>query len=341
MTYAIVQRYRGLATPAVTRANASLQQKMEPMSLPDLHLDVRPLPPSARHRQIFELFASLHDGQALIVTSDHEPRPLRAEFDRLHGSQFVWMQRQLGDGRWEVRLCRSRVVAPGSAIEATLLRSVVFAQGNHGILQELAYYSRRVAIKRHHCVAEQGVLWPYVGVVESGIVQAQLMTSAGREQAMYDVLPGDLFAETAFFDRGHMSLRHVALTADTVVLLLPTERLRAGAERDHAIRQRLEETAAQHTRAILGRFAAQLSLPTMARVVQVLLPYANPTPGLVEALAPLPKMTQVEIAASAGTGKEVVSRALAELEALGAVRRESGHIVKLDRAKLTDIIERA
>jgi uncharacterized protein (DUF2249 family)/CRP-like cAMP-binding protein len=340
MTYAILStilRHGGTRRDPDQRFPAT---KVDPIQHPDLQLDVRSLPPPERHRRIFALFASLHDGQALILISDHEPRPLRAEFNRVHGTQFVWMQRQLGDGRWEVRLCRPRAVGPDAAIEAGLLRSTVFSQANQNVLQELAHYSRRVAIKRHHCVAEQGVLWPYVGVVETGIVQAQLTTAAGREQAMYDVLPGDLFAETAFFDRGHMSLRHIALTADTVVLLLPTERLRDVAERDHTIRQRLEETAAQHTRATLGRFEAQLSLPTMLRVAQVLLPYAAPALGLTEALAPLPKMTQVELAASAGAGKEVVNRALAELEVLGAVRRDGGHVVKLDRAKLVDVIER-
>lgn len=40
-------------------------------------------------------------------------------------------------------------------------------------------------------------------------------------------------------------------------------------------------------------------------------------------------MTEVEIAASAGTMKEMVSRALAGLEAMRAIRRAGGHIVKL------------
>ena len=46
-------------------------------------------------------------------------------------------------------------------------------------------------------------------------------------------------------------------------------------------------------------------------------------------------MTQGEIATSAGTVKEVVNRALSELEAEGAVRRAGGRITMLDRAKLS------
>ncbi|HEY1654477.1 MAG TPA: DUF2249 domain-containing protein [Candidatus Tumulicola sp.] len=306
----------------------------------DVHLDVRSIPPPQRHRQIFALFASLRDGQALLITSDHEPRPLRAEFDRLHGIGFGWAQRQLGDGRWEVRIVRSHELAPDSPIESTLIRSSVFADIPRAGVLDLSHYVRRAAIKRHHCVAEQGVLWPYVGVVESGIVQTQLITAGGREQAIYDVLPGEIFGETALFDRGHMALRYIALTADTVVLLLPIERVRALADGDRSVRRRLQEAAAQHTRAILKRFSAQVSLSATARVATVLLPYASPEPGLADALDPLPAMTQVELATCAGTVKEVVSRAVAELEIAGALLRDGGHIAKLDRDKLLKEAER-
>lgn len=307
---------------------------------PALHLDVRSIPLPERHPQIFVLFGSLSVGQTLVLISDHEPRPLRAEFDRKQQGRFGWVQRQLGDGRWEVRIVRKLDFAASSAIAAALFRSPVFAELPQVELEGLAHYVRRAAIKRHHCVTEQGVLWPYVGIVASGIVQAQLTTTVGREQAMYDVLPGEVFAETALFDGGHICLRHIALTADTAVLLLPVERLRALADHHRIVASRLEEAAAQHTRAILGRFAAQISLSATARVAMVLLPYASPALGLTDALAPLRMMTQVEIASSAGTVKEVVSRALAELGAMGALLRDSGHIVKLDRGKLVDAIKR-
>jgi DNA-binding GntR family transcriptional regulator len=51
-------------------------------------------------------------------------------------------------------------------------------------------------------------------------------------------------------------------------------------------------------------------------------------------------MTQIELAAAAGTVKEVVNRALAELEDSGAILRDGGHIVKLDRDKLVSEVSR-
>jgi uncharacterized protein (DUF2249 family)/CRP-like cAMP-binding protein len=343
MTYGIVSAYGVPVDPAATHACAALREKADSMLIPDLDLDVRSIPPAKRHPKIFALFASLRAGQTLVLISDHEPRPLRAEFEQTQPGLFTWDQRRLGDGRWETRIARAASCSPLSGdVQATLLRSVI-GKAPGSALGDLAHYVRRAAIKRHHCVAEQGVLWPYVGIVESGIVQAQLVTQIGREQAMYDVLPGELFAETALLDRGHVALRHVALTADTVVLLLPIERMRALADRDLAIAHRpspIEETAAQHTRAILARFAAQIALSSTARVASILLAYAGPMPGLTSALDPLPTMTQVELATSAGTVREMVSRALAELETIGAVHREAGHLVQLDRSKLIEAIER-
>ena len=123
---------------------------------------------------------------------------MRAEFDRKHEGRFAWVQRQLGDGRWEVQIVRTLDFASSSAIAAGLRRSLIFTQVPSAALQDLSHYVRRAAITRHHCVvAEQGVLWPYVGIVASGIVQAQLITTVGRDQAMYG-LPGEVLQEPRF-----------------------------------------------------------------------------------------------------------------------------------------------
>lgn len=45
-------------------------------------------------------------------------------------------------------------------------------------------------------------------------------------------------------------------------------------------------------------------------------------------------MTQNQLAIIAGTAKEVAARAVAELEAAGALQRTEGHIARIDRAKL-------
>jgi DNA-binding GntR family transcriptional regulator len=48
-------------------------------------------------------------------------------------------------------------------------------------------------------------------------------------------------------------------------------------------------------------------------------------------------MTQAQLAATAGTAKEVAARALAELEAAGAIKRAKGRIALADRQRLQSI----
>ncbi|HEV7180426.1 MAG TPA: DUF2249 domain-containing protein [Candidatus Baltobacteraceae bacterium] len=300
----------------------------------DLRLDVRNIPPPERHPKIFALFDALPPGRALVLISDHEPRPLRAEFEHKRPDVHQWVQRHLGDGSWEVRLTYFDAHAQRSPVSSTLAKSPVFESVDRAVLDDLAYHVRRVAVKRNQVVAQQAVNWPYIGVVERGVVQAALITPMGREQTMFEVLPGDVFGEIALLDSAHTPLRFVAVTSDTIVLMLPREPVRSAADRFPALMRALSVTGAQHFRIVLDTFAAHISQSTTARVAYALLPYATPALGMSDALDPLPSLTQSEVAMRAGTVKEVVSRALAELETLGALERRGGHIVRLDRARL-------
>lgn len=303
----------------------------------DIWLDVRTIPQRERHAQIFALFEALHPQQTLVVTSDHEPRPLRAQFDERFEKRYTWDQRRLGDGWWEVRIAKCTPTGEDRSLIAVLRRNAILSTADAADLADLASRSRRVSIKRHHTVVEQGTRWPYAGIVESGIVQAVLATPSGREQALYDVLPDELFGETALLDAGVSPVRHIALTPRNEVVLVPVDALAAVARHNPKIVTALGSLAAQRFRTVLERFSTHLGAPALTRVARALLPFAQPGPGLREALAPLPAMTQVEIATSAGTVKEVVSRALADLESLGALQRQGGHIVRLNREILTQV----
>ena len=43
-------------------------------------LDVREIPPAARHPQIHDAFDALEPGETLTIVNDHEPKPLFYEF---------------------------------------------------------------------------------------------------------------------------------------------------------------------------------------------------------------------------------------------------------------------
>ncbi len=298
-------------------------------------MDVRTMPPPQRHAGILRAFDGLADGQNLVVVTDHDARPLHIELEQTRRSTYAWSQRRLGEHHWEIVLRKMRPPLGDSA--SCMDRSPVFAHGSPASIAALAPQARRAIIKRDRAVVEQGIAWPYVGLVEAGIVQAVLASDSGREQVLFDALPGDVFGEAALIDRGPTLVRYIAQTAGTTVLLFPVEAVRRQFQADPALFGALADLNAQHTRAILDRFALLLAQPAAARIASVLLSYAAPAQGLSPALPPLPTMTQTEIARLAGTIKEIVQRLLPKFEAEGALRRQGGRIVEVDRGKLVQL----
>lgn len=109
------------------------------------------------------------------------------------------------------------------------------------------------------------------------------------------------------------------------------------AESDSRFALALAAAATQQVRAIAELVQAQVSKKIIARVAAALRPYAPIESGLVQ-VDPvyLPSLRLTQIATATGTVKEVVARAVAELEKAGAIRRIRGRIAFIDRAKLTE-----
>lgn len=69
-------------------------------------LDVRPLPPREKHLRIHQTFAALDPGQAMLLINDHDPKPLRYEFEAERTGQFDWVYLESGPEVWQVRIGR-------------------------------------------------------------------------------------------------------------------------------------------------------------------------------------------------------------------------------------------
>ncbi len=72
----------------------------------DIELDVRPLVPAKRHSLIFETFHNLEVGSAFILINDHDPKPLRYQFEAEHPGEFTWDDIELGPKVWKIRISR-------------------------------------------------------------------------------------------------------------------------------------------------------------------------------------------------------------------------------------------
>jgi len=291
-----------------------------------------------RHALIFARFDALPDEGSLDLVTDHEPRPLRAEFEETRAGTFAWEQRRVGEGHWRATIRKLAGSSLDRSFEA-LRRSAVFGCATAAELRGLASHARFATVRRGRAVVEQGILWPYVGVVAAGAVAAMLIAPDGREVSMGELLPGDVFGTVALADGGVSPLRFVARARETGVVLVPVDSVTALMRGSDAVARAVHALDAQRLRIVVERFASHVAQPVAARVAEALLAYASPRPGLSAALDPLPQMAQVELAAMAGTGKDMVYRAIGEFEQAGALERENGRIVRLDRAKLAGFAE--
>ncbi len=72
----------------------------------DATLDVRPLPPARRHALIFETYEQLRPGQGFMLVNDHDPKPLRYQFEAEHTGAYTWDYLEEGPEVWRVRIGR-------------------------------------------------------------------------------------------------------------------------------------------------------------------------------------------------------------------------------------------
>jgi uncharacterized protein (DUF2249 family) len=69
-------------------------------------LDVRPIPPRIKHSTIFSTFDALAVGESFVLVNDHDPVPLRYQFEFEREGQLGWEYLEQGPELWRVRLSR-------------------------------------------------------------------------------------------------------------------------------------------------------------------------------------------------------------------------------------------
>jgi uncharacterized protein (DUF2249 family) len=107
---------------------ARLEQKLEAASLSvsplirngasmpteDRLLDVRTEIPKRRHELIFESFGELATGDTYVLVNDHDPKPLKYQFEAENAGEFTWEYLEEGPEVWRVRI--GRIARPGASV---------------------------------------------------------------------------------------------------------------------------------------------------------------------------------------------------------------------------------
>lgn len=73
---------------------------------PDV-VDVREIPHGQRHPRIFARYARLTPGEGFVLVNNHDPKPLRREFEATHSGAYTWDYVESGPEVWQVRIGRT------------------------------------------------------------------------------------------------------------------------------------------------------------------------------------------------------------------------------------------
>ncbi len=69
-----------------------------------IELDIRIVPPREKHPTIFRTFDALAPGEKFTLINDHDPAPLRYQFDATRANQFEWNYLEKGPAVWRVSI---------------------------------------------------------------------------------------------------------------------------------------------------------------------------------------------------------------------------------------------
>ena len=178
----------------------------------------------------------------------------------------------------------------------------------------------------------EGELDEVIYFVVSGVVKVLKTSAEGKEQILNIARPGDSFNDVAVFDG---SPNPAAAQAMGSVVLYGIRR----SNLETIIREH-PQVAMNAIKVLASRIRHLLSLVedlsfkhVIGRIARILLKYAGDGTGTGQ------RLTQQDMAAMAGTVREIVGRSLKALESEGAIRLDHHRIVITNKEILEKIME--
>ncbi len=168
--------------------------------------------------------------------------------------------------------------------------------------------------------------------VASGVVKIFKTSAEGKEQILGIARPGESINDVAVFDGGPNLSAAQAMGAVVVYGLRKNDL--------ESITRDYPQVATNVTKVLANRVRYLVSLVedlsfkhVIGRIAKILLQYAGSETGTEQ------RLTQQDMAAMAGTVREVVGRSLKVLEQEGAIKLDHHRIIITDREALKKIIE--
>jgi CRP/FNR family transcriptional regulator, cyclic AMP receptor protein len=295
-----------------------------------ISLDARSLSPASKTEHILDAFDKLQIGGALEINEESDPRALRNEMTQLRPGRFSWDARNLGSNRWTIRLER---IDEHADAETFLAHVPQFTQAKATTIKELAGQMSERTYKSGDTIFDEGEMWPYLGIVRSGKVIYTLLSPDGKTHTIGERLTHDTLNESGTFDGGGATTRAEALT-DAVVVTLPSEAVMHAIRNDAELALGFLIASSQARRRSIDTIADLAFAHVLQRVAKFLLGYARTSVGMTRGLPGVESLSQAQIAAAAGTVRDMAARALLRLKNAHALELDRGRVKAIDRQRL-------
>jgi len=168
--------------------------------------------------------------------------------------------------------------------------------------------------------------------VVSGVVKVFKTSIEGKEQILSIVRPGESFNDVSVFDGGPNPTSAQAM-GPVVLYRIKKNDLKVILSEHPQVVLNIIKVLAERVRQLVSLVEDLSFRRVIGRVARILLEHAGDGTG------PRPQLTQQEMAAMAGTVREVVARSLKALEEEGAIRLDRHRIVITDKEALQEMVE--
>lgn len=215
-------------------------------------------------------------------------------------------------------------------VESDELRRIpLFAQLGQEDLTQIALMTQEHSYERGDLIEMEGDLGGALYYVHTGVIKVFKTSPGGKEQVLRLIMPGQTFNDVPALDGGPNPASAAALERSVVY-----EIRRVDLRTLIMTRPEVAEAVVQTLTAALRHLVTlveDLSLRHVtARVAKILLEQETMALQTNHSY----RLTQREMAALAGTAREVVGRSLKELELSGAIEMRQGQAVVLDLERL-------
>jgi CRP-like cAMP-binding protein len=219
------------------------------------------------------------------------------------------------------------------AVQLDFLKSILYFSGLG--LAELESIRKLVFEKtadRAEMVLLEGEPAANLYFVASGAVKVFKTSAEGKEQILSIVRPGESFNDVPMFDGGPNPAS--ARTMGPVLLYGIKKNDMKDILRDHPqIALNVIKVLAKRVRHLVSLVEDLSFRHVISRVAKILFEHVG------DEMGHRPRLTQQEMAAMAGTAREVVGRSLKALEEQGAIKLDRHRIIITDKEALQKIME--